>query len=84
MSLDAGGLAEFLSLQGFSEDVVFNFEDNEIDGSCFLMMTEQHLKEAAPRLVDRIKLEQLQVDGQGTAAVCFPLFITSPSTLYRG
>ena len=32
---------------------------NEVTGECFLLLTEQEIKELAPKIGDRVKLRQL-------------------------
>lgn len=50
-------LKQFLLDEGFSEQVSNNFQENEIDGALFCEMTEEHMKEVAPKISDRIKLK---------------------------
>lgn len=45
-----------------------SFEDNEIDGLTFMIVTNEHLKEVAPKLMDGIRLQELQKDGHGQGA----------------
>ena len=63
-SLDLLGLSSFLLSKDFSQSVVESFKENEIDGQLFLIMNNDHLKEVAPKLVDRIKLQKLQQSNQ--------------------
>ncbi len=63
-NLDVIGLSSFLLSEGFSGTVADSFEDHDIDGASFLLMTNEHLKEVAPNLIDRIKLQKIQADGQ--------------------
>ena len=40
-------------------EVVDAILDNEVTGECFLLLTEQEIKELAPKIGDRVKLRQL-------------------------
>lgn len=51
---------QFLSSKNFSDDVVDKFMANGVDGETFLQMSDELLKEVAPRIVDRVKLKKLQ------------------------
>lgn len=53
---------EYLGAKEFGDDVLDSFKSNGIDGESFLAMEEQHFKEVAPRIVDRIKLKKIQVE----------------------
>ncbi len=59
-SLTVTGLANFLIEKGFSEDIVFAFEENGIDGETFCDMSDSHMKEVAPRIAERVKLKRIQ------------------------
>lgn len=56
------GLADFLLSKGVPTDVVENFKTHGIDRGLFLSMSEDHLKEIAPRIVDRITLQKIASD----------------------
>ena len=49
---------DFLLLKGVSQDVLDNFNQHGINGSTFLEMNEEYLKEVAPRIADRINLNE--------------------------
>ena len=59
-TLSEAQLYRFLLDQGFSEQVATVFQENDINGAVFCQMTDEHLKELAPRIVDRVKLKALQ------------------------
>ena len=46
--------------KGLSEQIAANFLENGINGAVFNQMTDGHLKELAPRIVDRITLKAIQ------------------------
>ena len=58
--LSAEDFLEFLLSKNFSTDVVESFRENGVDGTTFLHMEDEHFKEVAPRVVDRINLKKLQ------------------------
>ena len=65
--MDVSGLSSiqlhlYLIDKGFCEQVAENFLENEINGAVFLEMEmeEQHLKEVAPKIRDRINLKKFQ------------------------
>ena len=55
-------LADFLLSKGVPTEVADNFKMHGIDGGLFLSMSEEHLKEIAPRIVDRITLKKIASD----------------------
>ena len=55
-------LHQFLLDKGYSEQIATNFLENGINGAVFSQMTDEHLKDLAPRMVDRITLKALQED----------------------
>lgn len=55
-TLDCVQLIQCLLSNGFSADIAENFAINGIDGETFFEMSEEHMKEVAPRIADRIKL----------------------------
>jgi len=64
-SLHSLGISEFcFSIQQheheFPETVVDALHDNGIDGSLFLQLSTEELKELAPRIADRVALRQIQ------------------------
>ena len=46
-----------------------NFQEHGIDGETFLLMSDDELKEVAPRMADRMKLKKLR-DVEVTEKVC--------------
>lgn len=60
-TLSPEGLVQFLSSKNLGSGVVDNFKENGISGEAFLLMDEDHLKEVAPRLLDRIYLKEIQM-----------------------
>ena len=53
-------LHRFLLDKGYSEEIATNFLENGINGAVFCQMTDEHLKEVAPRIVDRVTLKAIQ------------------------
>ena len=51
-------LCGLLCPKGISEDVAENFQEHGIDGETFLLMSDDELKEVAPRMADRMKLKK--------------------------
>lgn len=58
-ALTVSGLLDFLLSKEVSQDVLNSFEHHGIDGAAFLEMNDEHLKEVAPRIGDRIALKKL-------------------------
>ena len=54
-----GELCDFLEIRGCAEDVVHAVRRNGVNGDVFLELTEEHLKELAPLLGDRIALKKI-------------------------
>ena len=52
-------LGRFLTNKGIQEEVVDALIENEVTGESFLLLTEQEIKEIAPRIGERVKLRQL-------------------------
>lgn len=57
-------LAEFLLSKQVPADVVECFKEHGINGKTFLLLTEDHLKEIAPRIADRVNLKTIASDEQ--------------------
>lgn len=58
-TLSEAQLYHFLLDQGF-EQIATVFQENDINGAVFCQMTDEHIKELALRIVDRVKLKALQ------------------------
>lgn len=67
--LSVDDLAEFLLSKQLSVDIVYSFKEHGIDGQTFLMLTEDHLKEIAPRIADRVNLKTIVSGEQVSVAV---------------
>ena len=59
-NLDSESLASYLLSEGLSVCIADTFEANGIDDETFVSMTDEHFKEVAPKIVDRVKLKKLQ------------------------
>lgn len=72
VSFDALGVSEFCDWirrcpdHEFSDAIVDELRSNGIDGSVFMRLSAEELKEVAPRLADRVALRDLQ-----SAVRCF-------------
>ena len=58
-NLSSVELGKLLEEHRIAEEVVDAILDNEVTGECFLLLTEQEIKELAPKIGDRVKLRQL-------------------------
>lgn len=58
--LSVEDLLNFLSFKNIPSDVLENFSKNGVDGTTFLLMEDEHFKEVAPKIVDRINLKKVQ------------------------
>lgn len=66
IQLDVDALVDVLEAKGVPLEVAQNFRNHEINGEAFLMMTDDHLKEVAPKIGDRITLQKLQRSTSGS------------------
>lgn len=53
-------LCTYLEKENFSADVIEAFYENEVNGSLFLDLSEENMKEVSPTLRERIRLRKLQ------------------------
>ena len=61
---DVAELTEFLLSKDIPVDVVENFKVHGINGQAFLQLSEDHLREVAPRIVDRLNLKGIASKAQ--------------------
>ena len=59
-TITAEQLSELLISKGYSHAVVSAFKENEICGRVFSEMDDQHFKELAPKIADRVNLKKLR------------------------
>ena len=57
-------LAKFLLSKQVPADIFECSKEHGIDGQTFLLLSEDHLKEIAPRIVDRVSLKSIASDEQ--------------------
>ena len=46
-------------IPSISDEILERFKEHEIDGSVFLELNDEYLREIAPRLGDRLKLKRI-------------------------
>lgn len=56
---DVEDLAGFLLSKGVPSDIIESFKEHGINGQTFVQMSEEHIKELAPRIVDRVNLKKI-------------------------
>ena len=57
--LDCQEFGEFLTAEGIHEDVVSLFVTNRVNGSTFLKLSEDDLKELIPTIGDRVIVREI-------------------------
>ena len=57
--LSIDDLADYLLLGGISGDTVDKLKDHGVGGDTLLEMTDEHLKEVAPKIADRVNLKKI-------------------------
>ena len=57
--LSPGEIREYVKehIPSISDEILENFKEHKIDGSVFLELNDEYLREMAPRLGDRLKLK---------------------------
>ena len=55
-NLSSEDLGTYLLSKGIPQDVIDNLQGHAVDGESLIAMNNDHIKEVAPRIVDRIKL----------------------------
>ena len=58
--LSVDELHDFLAEKLISSDVLASMENNGVTGAVFLELTDDDLKEMAPRMADRVALRRIQ------------------------
>lgn len=53
-------LSSFLARSGIKDEVVKRVKEEDITGDIFLHLSNENLKDVAPKLADRVRLTQLQ------------------------
>lgn len=56
-------------IPSISDEILEKFEEHKIDGSVFLELNDEYLREIAPRLGDRLKLKRIIVKAQNSNPV---------------
>ena len=59
-TLSTDDLGKLLLEEGFSNEIASAFQEHGIDGATFCEMSDNHLREVAPKICDRVKLKKIQ------------------------